>query len=453
MHLKRFCLSALLLIFAGSALAADKTTHEYTLKNGLKLIVREDHRAPVVVSQVWYKVGSGYEPGGLTGISHVLEHMMFKGTKLYPAGVFSKTIAQNGGKENAFTSKDFTCYFQELEARRLPLSFKLEADRMQNLTLPEKEFEKEIEVVKEERRMRVDDNPQSVLYERFVAAAHLAAPYHHMTIGWMNDLDNLEVEDLQQWYDTWYAPNNAVLVVVGDVKPDDVYKLAQHFFGPIKSRPVPILKPQREPKPLGIREVRVKAPAKLPVMYLGFNTPSLRTMANPKDAYALDVLSGILGGGESARLYKNLLREQQIASAVSSDYDLYQRFDGLFTIEGIPSKGKSNEALLKAINDQVTKLQRQPVSDKELDRVKTQVMAAKIYAKDSLFGQAMVLGALESVGIPWREGENYAKHIQAVTAEQVQAVAQKYLTPERLVIATLEPLPMKTKQSPKRKAA
>lgn len=452
MRVKRLFLGALLIISTGSVFAANKNTHEYTLKNGLKLIVREDHRAPVVVSQVWYKVGSGYEPGGLTGISHVLEHMMFKGTKQYPSGVFSKNIAQNGGKENAFTSKDFTCYFQELEAQRLPLSFKLEADRMQNLTLPEKEFKKEIEVVKEERRMRVDDNPQSVLYERFVAAAHLAAPYHHMTIGWMDDLNNLEIDDLKQWYQAWYAPNNVIVVVVGDVKPKDVYKLAKHFFGPIKSRPVPILKPQREPKPMGIREVSVKAPAKLPVIYLGFNTPSLRTIDNAKEAYALDVLSGILGGSNSARLYKGLLRKQQIASAVSSDYDLYQRFDGLFSIDGIPSKGHDNAALLKAINEQVEQVQTKLVSKKELERVKTQVMAAKIYAKDSLFGQAMVIGALESIGIPWQEGEQYAEHIKAVTAEQVRDVARKYLTPERLVIARLEPLPMKSKKPLKRNA-
>ena len=223
----------LLLIIAlhsGYSAIAAELVHEYQLANGLKLIVKEDHRAPVVTTHVWYKVGSAHEPGGLTGISHVVEHMMFKGTKNHANGEFSKIIAARGGKENAFTSRDFTGYYQNLNAKHLAVSFKLEADRMRNLVLKDEDFAKEIEVVKEERRMRVDDNPNALTYERFMASAHISSPYHHMTIGWMNDLNHLSNTDLKRWYQTWYAPNNATLIVVGDVKPPACLSISKKIF-------------------------------------------------------------------------------------------------------------------------------------------------------------------------------------------------------------------------------
>ena len=222
------------LLLCASAPHAGGAVHEYRLDNGLKLIVKEDHRAPVMVSQVWYRVGSGYESDGVTGVSHVLEHMMFKGTDKHAPGEFSRIIAENGGQENAFTSQDYTAYFQRMEAGRLPVSFELEADRMRNIKLSEEEFRKEIKVVMEERRMRTDDKPTAQTFEQFAATAYTTSSYRIPTIGWMNDLENMTLADLQQWYRRWYAPNNAILVVVGDVDPEAVLAQAKKHFGPLR---------------------------------------------------------------------------------------------------------------------------------------------------------------------------------------------------------------------------
>ena len=218
-------------VFASSA---ETKVSEHVLGNGLKVLVKEDHRSPVAVSQVWYKVGSSYEPGGITGISHMLEHMMFKGTDKHAPGEFSRIIAENGGEENAFTGTDYTAYFQTMEASRLAVSFELEADRMRNLHLLPDELKKELQVVTEERRMRTDDNPQAKMQEHFNAMAYTNSPYKNPVIGWPSDIENYKVEDLQAWYQRWYAPNNATLVVVGDVQPKAVFALAEKYFGPLK---------------------------------------------------------------------------------------------------------------------------------------------------------------------------------------------------------------------------
>ncbi|HEV7929447.1 MAG TPA: pitrilysin family protein, partial [Nitrosospira sp.] len=222
------------LLLPGSLFADTAHTHEYTLPNGLKLIVREDHRSPVVISQIWYKAGSIDEVNGVTGVAHVLEHMMFKGTKKVPGGEFSRRIAAAGGRENAFTSRDYTAYFQQLNKTRLPLAMELESDRMRNVILTEEEFAKEIRVVMEERRLRTDDQARALVHEKMMATSYQAHPYRQPVIGWMNDLENMTVQDAKSWYDRWYAPNNAVLVVVGDVNPKEVFALAQKFYGPIK---------------------------------------------------------------------------------------------------------------------------------------------------------------------------------------------------------------------------
>ncbi|MEK7768258.1 MAG: pitrilysin family protein, partial [Pseudomonadota bacterium] len=253
--------------------------HEYTLANGLRLIVKEDHRSPVVVSQIWYKAGSVDELNGATGVAHVLEHMMFKGTKKVPGGEFSRRIAAAGGRENAFTGRDYTAYFQQLHKSQLPLAMELESDRMRNLILTKEEFAKEIQVVMEERRLRTDDKPHALVHEKMMAAAYQSHPYQRPIIGWMNDLENMSVRDAKEWYDRWYAPNNAVLVVVGDVNPKEVFALAQKYYGEIKPRPlVPLAlrKPQIEPAQVGIKRLTVKAPAKLPYLTMGYHAPALR---------------------------------------------------------------------------------------------------------------------------------------------------------------------------------
>jgi zinc protease len=436
---KRFFLA---LVLSVTAVAAQAKVSEYQLDNGLKLIVKEDHRAPVVVSQVWYKVGSSYEHNGTTGISHVLEHMMFKGTNKHPPGEFSRIIAANGGRENAFTSQDYTAYFQSLEKSRLPVSFELEADRMRNLKLEKSEFAKEVKVVMEERRLRTEDNPESLTYEQFNAVAYTASPYRIPTIGWMNDLQNLRVEDLQHWYEKWYAPNNAIVVVVGDVKPDEVYALAKKYFGPLKPSQLSPPKPQLEPKQDGIRTMLVKTPAQLPYLIMGFKVPALKEAKPEWEAYALEVLAGIFDGGDSARLTTRLVRQQGIANSAGAGYDLYDRLSGMFLFEGVPAQGKTVAQLKQALQDQIADLQNHPVSTQELERVKAQVVADKVYERDSVFYQAMQIGTLEAVGLDWKTMDEYVPRVQAVTPEQIQAVAKKYLVSEHQTVAELVPLPM-----------
>ena len=413
--------------------------HETTLSNGMKVLVKEDHRAPVVVSQVWYKVGSSYEDNGITGVSHVLEHMMFKGTEKHGAGEFSRIIAENGGSENAFTGRDYTAYFQQLEKSRLPISFQLEADRMRNLTLPQEEFSKEVEVVMEERRLRTEDNPRALTVEQFYATAFVSSPYHNPIIGWMNDLKNLNVDDLKTWYGRWYAPNNATLVVVGDVEAQAVFELAEQYFGKLTPSEVRTLKPRPEIPQLGERSITVKAPAKLPYMLMGYKVPVVNTATEEWEPYALEMLAGILSGSGSARFPRELVREKQIAAGVTASYDLFARQEDLFVIDATPAEGHSIEELRSAIEEQIARIKAEVVSEEELARIKAQVVAHKVYEQDSVFYQAMQMGLLETVGLGWEKLDEYPDRIRAVTAEQVQAVARKYLVNDSLTVAILEP--------------
>ena len=424
-------------------------TKEYTLDNGLKLLVEEDHRAPVVVSQVWYRAGSLDEINGKTGVAHVLEHMMFKGTEQVPAGQFSRMIAAAGGRENAFTSQDYTTYFQQLEKSQLPLSFKLEADRMAHLNFSDEEFSKEIKVVMEERRWRTEDKPQSKVREQFYITAYQAHPYGRPVVGWMNDLENMTAADAREWYNTWYAPNNATLVVVGDVNADEVYQLAKQYFGPLKPHALPARKPQQEPKQIGERRIIVKAQAKLPYLMMGFHVPPLLTEQADDEAYALEILTAVLSGNASSRLNQHLVREQQIAIDVDAGYDMLQRGrQSLFVLDGTPSEGKTVADLQQAIWQELQAIQTNGVTEQELQRVKAQVIAADVYQRDSMFYQAMQLGMLESIGYSWKMLKDYPARLSAVTAAQVQAVAKKYLNPDNMTIAVLDPQPM-TDTAPK----
>lgn len=429
-------------LFSSMAVAASSQVHEYWLDNGMKLVVKEDHRAPVVVSQVWYKVGSSYETEGYTGLSHVLEHMMFKGTKQRGPGEFSRIIAENGGSENAFTSRDYTAYFQRLEKSRLPVAFELEADRMRNLRLDAAEFAKEVKVVMEERRLRTEDSATALTFEQFNAVAFLNSPYRTPIIGWMDDLENLHVEDLQKWYQQWYAPNNAVLVVAGDVNPAEVLKLAQRRYGVLTASEIHPTKPRREIEQRGTRRLVVKAPAEVPYLIMGYKVPVLLTAKEEWEPYALEVLAGILDGGDSARFSRDLVRGKQIAVSAGAGYDLNDRQQSLLLLDGSPAKGHDMAALETALRAEITKLQNTPITNEELDRVKAQVLADHVYQEDSVFYQAMQIGTLEAVGLGWQKMDEYLPRIQAVTAEQVQAVARKYLIDDHLTVAVLDPQPM-----------
>lgn len=431
---------------------ADANIQEFKLDNGMRVIVQEDHRSPVVVSQVWYRAGALDEVNGKTGVAHVLEHMMFKGTKKVKAGQFSRIIAAAGGRENAFTGMDYTCYFQQLEKSQLPLSLRLEADRMANLNLTQEEFAKEIKVVMEERLWRTDDKPQSMVNEQFQAAAYNAHPYGRPIVGWMNDLENMKVEDARDWYKTWYAPNNAILVVVGDVKAQEVLKLARQNFGPIKPHALPARKPQAEPQQIGERRVVVKAPAKLPFIMMGYHVPVLQDPDKDWEPYALEILAGVLDGNASARLNQSLVREQQIAVDVGAGYDSVSRGrQSLFELQGTPSEGKTVADLEAALLQQVEKIKEAGVTAEELQRVKAQVIAADVYQRDSMFYQAMQIGQLEIAGFSWKLLKDYPAKLGAITPEQVQEVAKKYLNKDNLTIAVLDPQPIDPNAKPRGK--
>ena len=418
---------------------------EFSLANGMKVIVKEDHRAPVVVSQVWYKVGSSYEPDGITGISHALEHMMFKGTDAVGPGQFARTVSALGGDENAFTSRDYTAYFETLATEHLEKALDLEADRMRGLLLDPAEFAKEIEVVKEERRLRTEDKPSGKVYEQFNAVAWRASPYRNPVIGWMNDLDHLTIDDLRGWYRRWYAPNNATLVVVGDVQPEQVRMLAERHFGGIEVSEMPSTKPAAEPAQTGETRVEVKVPARQPYLLMGYKTPIVGTAAEKWEPYALYVLANVLDGGNSARLSRELVRGSGVAASAGAEYGPYSRLPGMFVLDGTPTDGHSTAELEQALRAQVGVLREDLIDDAELKRIVTQAVASKVYQADSLFYQAMEIGTLETIGLDWRLIKTEIDAIRAVTPEQVRSVAQRYLVDDNLTVATLVPLPMDQK--------
>ena len=433
---------SLLFALSLAALPALAQITEYRLDNGMKVIVKEDHRAPVVVSQVWYKVGSSYEPDGITGISHVLEHMMFKGTEKFGPGEFSRIISALGGNENAFTSRDYTAYFETLAVEHLERALELEADRMRNVRLDPAEFAKEIEVVKEERRLRTEDKPSGKVFEQFNAVAWRSSPYRNPVIGWMNDLEHMTVDDLANWYRRWYAPNNATLVVVGDVRPEAVREMAERHFGPLETSEILPLKPAAEPRQVGETRIEVKVPAKQPYLLMGYKTPIVGQSEEPWEPYALYVLSSVLDGGDSARLSRQLVRGSGIAASAGTEYGSYARLPGMFLLSGTPTDGHSVAEVEQGLRDQVAALRHQLIDEKELKRVVTQAVASKVYQADSLFYQAMEIGVLETVGLDWRLIESEIEAIKSVTPEQVRTVARRYLIDENLTVATLKPLPM-----------
>ncbi|SFU07679.1 M16 family metallopeptidase [Pseudomonas marincola] len=445
--MKSFChqaaglfLSALVVPLSALA-AAPQPTHEFTLDNGLKVIVREDHRAPVVVSQLWYKVGSSYETPGRTGLSHALEHMMFKGSEKLGPGEASHVLRELGAEENAFTSDDYTAYYQVLASDRLPVAFELEADRMATLKVPADEFKREIEVIKEERRLRTDDKPTSKAFERFKAMAYPASGYHTPTIGWMADLQRMQVEELRDWYQAWYAPNNATLVVVGDVTPDQVKKLSEKYFGPVPRRAVPSSKAPLELATPGERKITLHVNTQLPNLLMGFNVPGLATAKDPRQVHALRLISALLDGGYSARLPSRLERGQELVSGASAWYEPFSRGDSLFVLSATPNEqtGKTIEQAEAGLWAELEDLKKNPPSAEEMARVRAQVIAGLVYERDSITGQAMAIGQLETVGLSWKLMDQELKALEAVTPADIQAAAKTFFTRDRLSVAYVLP--------------
>ena len=428
--------------------------HEYQLKNGMKILVKQDKRAPVAVIQVWYRIGTSYEHEGITGLSHLLEHMMFKGTKKYASGEFEKMVSAIGARNNAFTSQDYTAYYEVLANDKLETAIEIEADRMRNLLFDPKEFEKELEVVKEERRLRTDDKPSALTREQFNAVAFLNSPYRAPVIGWMVDLENMKVEDANAWYKEWYTPNNATLVVVGDVDPEQVKGWAEKYFGSYASNQLPDVKVRTEVEQRGTRHITMKLPAKLASLRMGFKVPAMITAKQGKvpkwEPYALEVLANILDGGNSARFAKNLVRGKEIAASAGAGYYGYGRLPNLLIITGIPAKDVSTTDLQKALLHEVDVLKNELVSEAELKRVKAQVVAGEVFERDSIQHMATLLGSLESVGLGHQYMDEYVPGVLAVTAEQIREVARKYLLEEHLTVAELIPQSLTAKTTTKK---
>ena len=419
---------------------------EFVLKNGMKVIVKEDHRAPVVAHMVWYRAGSMDEMNGTTGVAHVLEHMMFKGTKKYPDGRYSDIVAGLGGKFNAFTNTDYTAYYQQISKGNLGKMMELEADRMKNLQFKDAEYDKEIRVVMEERRLRTEDQPSALVDEAMRAAAFTAHPYHWPVVGWMNDLQNMTVNDARNWYEKWYAPNNATMVVVGDVKAAEVKKLAEKHFGHIRPKKLIPTKPQVEPVQKGVRRVAVKAPAENPSVSLAYKVPALKDVEKDNDVYALDVLATVLDGYDNARLSSSLVRKDQVAIAVGADYSAIGRGPALFVVEGTPAEGVSVGELEKRLKQEIANVAGKGISPEALQRVKTQLISSQIYKRDSMFGQAMEIGVFEMSGIGQKQIDRIIEKLKEVTPEQVQAVAKKYFSDDSLTVATLAPVALTEKK-------
>jgi zinc protease len=447
-HFRRYraglALACAVLVFV-TAPVATAQVHRHRLDNGMQILVKEDPRAPVVVSMMRYRAGSMDEVNGSTGVAHVLEHMMFKGTKRMAPGEFSRTIARAGGRDNATTTRDYTSYHQQLHKSQLALALELEADRMANLVLTQQEFEKEIRVVMEERRLRTEDQPRALLYEAFLATAYQAHPYRTPIVGWMQDLESMSVDDARAWYQSWYAPNNATLVVVGDVRADEVFAQAERWFGPLPARALPQRKPQREPVQRGTRRVSLAAPAELPLILMGWHVPVLRDVEADWEPYALWVLEAALDGNDAARLPQSLVRDTRVAIATNASYDVVNRGPALFVVSATPSAGHTLQQAEVALREELGKIAQDGITEDELKRTMAQAVAAQVFERDSMFGQAMRIGLLENAGLPPDSDDLQLRKLQEITAEQVQAVARKYFTDENLTVAVLQPQPLPSK--------
>lgn len=457
--MKRLLCCFLLLSCLGARAQSPDPITRFTLSNGFEVIVQPERRAPTAIHMLWVRVGSMDEVDGTSGVAHVLEHMMFKGTPSLPPGEFSRRVAALGGRENAFTARDYTGYYQQIPAERLKQVMQLEADRFANNQWADAEFVKEIEVVKEERRLRTEDNPRARLYETLSATTFMASPYRRPIVGWMNDLDAMTPDDARAFYRRWYVPANAVVVIAGDVDVAQVRQWAEQTYGAIASAPLPARKPRVEPPQDGIRRVDVKAQAEQAYVALAFKVPSLDvallkdgdTGEGKADALALTVLAAVLDGYRGARLERVLTQgPDRVADSVGASNGLWGRGPQLFMLDGVPAKGKTAAQVESALRAQVTRVARDGVTASELARVKTQWVASEVYKLDSLFNQARALGSNWALGLPLDAGSRLVARLRDVTADQVQAVAKTYFGDDQLTVATLLPQPPDPNRKPRK---
>lgn len=452
--------------FAGSVVFAQVTpkVEQFTLANGLTVIVKPDHRAPTAAQMIWVRVGSMDEVDGTSGVAHAVEHMMFKGTPDVKAGEFSRRVAALGGRENAFTNRDNTGYYQQIPAGKLENVMRLESDRFAHNQWPDDEFMREIEVIKEERRLRTDDSPRAMMYEAANATTFAASPYRRPVIGWMSDLDAMTPDDVRNFYKQWYVPGNAALVVTGDVDVAQVRALAEKYYGPIPARPLPVRKPRLEPAQSGVKRMDFKAPASQAYVTLAFKVPKLESTdltdapvasgSTPgRDALALTVLSAVLDGYSGARLDRALQQgENRVADSAGSSNGLYGRGPQLFTLDGVPAPGKTAAQVADALRQQVALIARDGVNEAELNRVKTQWAASETYKLDGVFNQARELGSNWVNGFPLDASTRLIAKLRSVTSDEVKAVAAKYFGDDDLTVATLLPQPIDPNRKPRASA-
>ena len=415
--------------------AEEGNVHEAVLSNGLKIIAVKDPNAPLAVFQIWYDAGSINEQVGTTGLSHLLEHMMFKGTEKYGSKAFSKIIKRAGGIDNAGTSKDFAYYYQKLAPDRLHLSIELEADRMRNLIMDPDETLSERDVVMEERRMRYEDDPQNLVYEEVVATAFKNHPYRWPVVGWMEDLKTITRDDLWKYYRSRYVPNNAFIVVAGNIDVDEVMSKIQKEFGPIPRGPEIRKLTTLEPEQKGEKRIFVKKEAELPYIISAYKAPNILS----EDSYALEVLTMVLDGGKSARIYKSLIDEKRIALSAGAGYASTYRYPFLFYFSATALPGKTIEEVETALYEELDKIKQEPPTESEIQKAKNQIEADFIMSQDSIFYQAMVLAQFELIG-DWRLKDAYLKGIRKVTPEDVQRVAKKYLVADQRTVGILIPI-------------
>ena len=428
-------LLAALLAVAPLGAAADEVA-ETTLDNGLRVLLLEDHRSPVVALQIWYRVGSRHERVGLTGLSHYLEHMMFKGTPRYGPRAYATLVEQQGGEQNAYTTQDATVYHVNVVADKIDLILDLEADRMRQLALDPREIEAERKVIMEERRTRTEDDPVGALAEAFNAVAFTAHPYRLPVIGFMGDIERLVAEDLRAWYDAYYRPNNAILVAVGDFKAAEFLEKIRTRFGPVPRGPDPPPVRVVEPEQRGERRVWLRKEAQLPVIFIGYPAPNHHS----PDAYALDVLSVILSGGRASRLYQRLVYAERLALDAGGDYTRLSIDPETFTFYATVLPEKTVEAVERALQAEVERLHADLVGEEELQRAKNQIEASFLFGQDSVSTRAATLGRYELVS-GWRLVDAFLPGIRAVSREDVRRVAQRYFARDRQTTAILVPVP------------
>jgi zinc protease len=425
--------SIVMLLAASTAPAADRVVAS-TLDNGLRVLLLEDHRSPIVSFQVWYRVGSRDEQRGATGIAHFLEHLMFKGTPTRGPKQFARLVEENGGQDNAFTSQDVTSYYVDIASDKIDLVIDLEADRMQSLLLDPKEIASEREVVIEERRTRTEDDPGGFLGEEVGSIAFKAHPYGFPIIGWMEDIKRITPAEIRAFYKTYYVPNNAIVVAVGDFKAPAVMEKIQKTFGriPRGKTPPPVL--AVEPPQNGERRVVVTKEAELPVVYMAWHVPNYRS----KDAPALEVLSTILSGGRASRLYRDLVYQRQLALEAGGDYSYFALDPNLFWFWATPMPGQKPETLEAELAKQMERLKTEPVTDEELARAKNQIESSFVFQEDSVHRRASLLARFELIG-GYVQKDTFMTTIRAVTIADLTRVANAWFAPERKSVGVLVP--------------